>query len=273
MATLAKLVAQVQREPTDKEILLVDDGSTDGSREWLRELGAARRRARARLPARRQPRQERCAAHCDRGGAWSHHADPGRRPRVRPVGLPGAPRADHRWPGRRRLWLALPRQQAPRAPLLAHGRQPLPHAVLEHLHQLEPDRPRDLLQGVPHRAVAVDSAARRALRFRGRGHRQDRAPRVSRVRGADLVSRSRVLGRQEDRLEGRRAGAVADPAPFRRTRRCGSHDTAPRRFTEALHPLPVVSHETVRRHSRPRDRRRDGRHQSAPARNAAPRPD
>ncbi len=39
MATLAKLVERVQRVAVDKEILLVDDGSKDGSREFLRELG------------------------------------------------------------------------------------------------------------------------------------------------------------------------------------------------------------------------------------------
>ena len=39
IATLATLIERVQREATDKEILLVDDASTDGSRELLRELG------------------------------------------------------------------------------------------------------------------------------------------------------------------------------------------------------------------------------------------
>ena len=40
MATLAKLIERVQRVAVDKEILLVDDGSKDGSREFLHELGA-----------------------------------------------------------------------------------------------------------------------------------------------------------------------------------------------------------------------------------------
>jgi glycosyltransferase involved in cell wall biosynthesis len=39
-ATLEQIVAEVERVPIDKEIILVDDASTDGSRELLRELAA-----------------------------------------------------------------------------------------------------------------------------------------------------------------------------------------------------------------------------------------
>ncbi|MFQ5691482.1 MAG: glycosyltransferase family 2 protein [Nitrospinota bacterium] len=36
-ATLAEIVDRVKAVDLDKEILIVDDDSTDGSREWLRE--------------------------------------------------------------------------------------------------------------------------------------------------------------------------------------------------------------------------------------------
>jgi len=38
IATLERICAQVRAVATDKEIILIDDGSTDGSREWLRKL-------------------------------------------------------------------------------------------------------------------------------------------------------------------------------------------------------------------------------------------
>src|SRR4029453_4990241 len=82
--------------------------------------------------------------------------------------------------------------------------------------------------------------------------------RLSAVRSADLLSRPRVLGRQEDRLEGRLSGALADRAPFARPERRRPHDLAPRRFAEALQRLPLVAHEAARLGTRARDRLRHG---------------
>jgi SAM-dependent methyltransferase len=57
------------------------------------------------------------------------------------------------------------------------------------------------------------SRSGRPLRARARDHRQDRAPGLPGLRGADLLPRAPVLRGQEDRLEGRRAGAGHALAP------------------------------------------------------------
>ncbi len=127
---------------------------------------------------------------------------PGRRPRIRSGRVSAAPPADPRRPGRRRLRLAVPRRAAPRALLLALGRQQDADDAVEHVHQPEPDRHGDLLQGLPPRGARGDRRCK-SNRF---GFEPEVTAKVARkrnaavagLRGADQLLRPDVRGRQED---------------------------------------------------------------------------
>ncbi len=153
----------------EREIIVVDDGSTDGTRDVMRQLGDST----VRVVMHEAQQGEGCRgphrlALRDRL-ARSH---PGRRSRVRPRGLAPAHHAGaaERRPGRLRVSLHRRAQEhavpaLDRQPLsLAHHQRALQHDALRH---------GDLLQARRRRVDPEARAARRSVRHRAGDHRQD----------------------------------------------------------------------------------------------------
>ena len=219
-----------------KEVIVVDDGSSDGTAEVLDGV-----------PGRDVPTPPTSGSSCvhhernqGKGAAvrtaivarhGRHRPHPGRRPRVRSARVPEAAPAHPRRSRRRRLRLALRRQPAPRPALLAHGGQPAAHDALQRVHQPEPHRHGDLLQGLPGRRPAPHPAPLEPLRPRAGAHRQGRPPALPHLRGADLATTGaptararRSAGRTPCRPSGRSCASRSCPtsgAPTPATPRCG----------------------------------------------------
>ena len=157
--TIHEILDRVRAVPINKQIIVVDDCSTDGTREILREIAERRTRLDGRLP-RGEPGQRRRAAHRLPARHRRHRDRPGRRPRIRARAVSRAHPADRRGSGRRRLRLAVHRRDPPRALFLAFAGQQVTDAAVEHVHQPEPDRHGGLLQGFPPRGDPGDHAAR-----------------------------------------------------------------------------------------------------------------
>ena len=150
----------------EREIIVVDDGSTDGTRDVLRQLGDSTVRDRA---ARREPGQGRGAAHRVRARHRRVRARAGRRPRVRPRRLAEAAEPGAAGPGPRRLRLAVHRRAAQHV-AAALDREPVPLDDHERALQHDALRHGDVLQAHRSRPHRRDEAPVEPLRHRGRDH-------------------------------------------------------------------------------------------------------
>ena len=212
--TIEEIVGQVLASPLVAELVVVDDGSTDGTREVLRSF------TEPRIRVIEQPINLGKGAALRRGLRRGHVAlrdRPGRRPRVRPRRVPRRRRAAAGGPRRRRVRLAVPRRS--------------PHRVLYYWHSVGNNflttasnmftnlnlTDMETCYKAFRREVIQDIEIRGGpLRVRARDHREGRRGRLAHLRGRDLLRRPHLRRGQEDRLA-RRACAPSRASCATRT--------------------------------------------------------
>ena len=148
--TLREILRQVRAVPLNKQIILVDDCSTDGTRDVLKRLEADEPDLTIQFHDRNQGK----GAALRTGFALARgqivivqdadlEYDPAQYPQlIQPI---------VRGQSRRRLRLPIHRRNPPRPLLLALDRQQSPHAAFQYVYQLESDGHGGLLQGLPSR--------------------------------------------------------------------------------------------------------------------------
>jgi glycosyltransferase involved in cell wall biosynthesis len=186
IATAERLLGRVREVPLRLEVVVVDDGSTDGTRELLERLrdeGLV-----DRLVFHERNRGKGAAVRTGFAAATGdvvviQDADLEYDPYELPMLLePILGRV-----GRRGLRVALPGGRAAAGPhVLALPGQPHPHLRVERLHRPEPHRHGDLLQDDPAGSPPHPSPDPRPLRHRARDHRPPLAGRRADLRDACL---------------------------------------------------------------------------------------
>ena len=148
--SLALVLAAPLPENMERELVIVDDCSTDGTSDILERLAAAEPRIRLFRHAVNQGKGAAVRTAIENAhGRFLPGA--GRRPGIRSLGVRQAAAAAARRPRRRGVRIALPGGRTiARAAVLAFHDQQGADAGLEHVQQPERDRHGDVLQGFPH---------------------------------------------------------------------------------------------------------------------------
>ena len=177
-ATLREVVERVLSVPLEIELICVDDGSTDGSREILAQLQAHSPQIRTVL----QPHNMGKGAALHRGiqeatatSSLSRMPISSTIQRSIRCCWSRSSKVEPTWSTVRAFF----RPPASRALLLAFGGQLDSYSALECADQHQPQRHGDLLQSLPARNYPIDSSGRKAFRIRARDHGEDRQAKLS----------------------------------------------------------------------------------------------
>ena len=211
---IREVVRRVQAVPIPKEIVIVEDCSTDGTRAILKELEAEcddlrvfyQPHNQGKGAALREGFRQRDRRRGDRAG---------RRPGIRPGRVPAADPADPRRQGRRGVRLALHRRQPPRAVLLALVANKVLTLLSNMFTNLNLTDMETCYKVFRREVLAGHHAQVEPLRLRAGDHGQDRPQAqagVAHLRDADQLLRPHLRGGQEDRPQGRVQRLLLHPA-------------------------------------------------------------